>query len=44
MRTITHRIPGLVLTDHAFTLPIDYARPADGTLTVFAREVVSPDR
>ncbi|MBI5566716.1 MAG: alpha/beta fold hydrolase [Chloroflexi bacterium] len=43
MRTITHRIPGLVLTDHTFTLPIDYARPADGPLTVFAREVVSPD-
>ena len=44
MRTITHRIPGLILTDHTFTLPIDYARPDDGALTVFAREVVSPDR
>jgi pimeloyl-ACP methyl ester carboxylesterase len=43
MRTITHRIPGLILTDHTFTLPIDYARPDNGTLTVFAREVVSPD-
>ena len=42
MRTLTHRIPGLVLTDHTFTLPIDYAEPDDGTLTVFAREVVSP--
>ncbi len=43
MRTITHRIPGLVLTDHTFTLPIDYTHPNDGTLTVFAREVMSPD-
>ena len=42
MRTLTHRIPGLVLTDHTFHLPIDYTKCADGALTVFAREVVSP--
>lgn len=44
MRTITHRIPGLILTDHTFNLPIDYARPDGGSLTIFAREVVAPDR
>jgi pimeloyl-ACP methyl ester carboxylesterase len=39
-----HRIPGLVLTDHRFTLPVDHARPDDAQLTVFAREVVGADR
>ncbi len=39
----THRIPGLVITDHRFDVPLDYNQP-DGThITVFAREVVAPD-
>ena len=36
------RIPGLVLKDHYFTVPLDYARPDAETITVFAREVVAP--
>jgi pimeloyl-ACP methyl ester carboxylesterase len=44
MKTATHRLPGLVLTDHVFRLPLDHARPADGSLEVFAREAVAPGR
>jgi pimeloyl-ACP methyl ester carboxylesterase len=44
MRLATHRPPGYVLTDHAFTVPLDHARPGGDTLTVFAREVVAPSR
>ena len=44
MRSVTHRIPGLVLTDHEFTVPLDYARPAGEQITVFAREVVAPGK
>lgn len=40
--TVTHRIPGLVLIDHEFTAPLDYAEPDGETITVFAREVVAP--
>lgn len=41
-KPITHRIPGLVLTDHEFSLPLDYSQPEGEQITVFAREVVSP--
>ena len=44
MRTVTHRIPGLILTDHEFTVPLDYARPDGEQITVFAREVVAPGK
>ena len=44
MRLATHRPPGYVLTDHAFTVPVDHAQPGGDTLTVFAREVVAPAR
>jgi pimeloyl-ACP methyl ester carboxylesterase len=44
MRTVTHRIPGLILSDHEFTVPLDYAHPAREQITVFAREVVVPDK
>jgi pimeloyl-ACP methyl ester carboxylesterase len=39
---LTHRIPGLVLTDHEFTVPLDYEKSRGETITVFAREVVAP--
>ena len=42
--TITHRIPGLVLTDHQFEVPLDYADPDGQTIMAFAREVVAPAR
>ncbi|WP_089253967.1 alpha/beta fold hydrolase [Asanoa hainanensis] len=38
------RIPGLVLTDHTFTVPLDHAAPSGETISVFAREVVATDR
>ena len=42
--TITHRVPGLMLTDHEFQVPIDYSQPDGAQLTVFAREVVVLDK
>ncbi len=44
MKLYTHRIPGLVLTDHEFTVPLDYTRPDGEQITVFAREVVAPGK
>lgn len=40
----THHIPGLVLTGHEFTLPLDHTQPDGETIQVFAREVVAADR
>jgi pimeloyl-ACP methyl ester carboxylesterase len=42
MRVATHRLPGLLLTDHEFTVPLDHADPLGETITVFAREAVAP--
>ena len=42
-RATTQRVPGLVLTDHELTVPLDHARPGGPQLTVFAREVADPD-
>jgi pimeloyl-ACP methyl ester carboxylesterase len=44
VRRATHRLPGLVLTDHEFVVPLDHARPDGDRITVFAREVVAPSR
>jgi pimeloyl-ACP methyl ester carboxylesterase len=44
METISHRLPGLVLRDHTFAVPLDRARPEGEQITVFAREVVAPDK
>ena len=41
---ITSRIPGLVLTDHRFEVPVDHSKPDGDQLTVFAREVVAPGK
>jgi pimeloyl-ACP methyl ester carboxylesterase len=38
-----YRIPGLVLTDHEFSIPLDHAQPDGDRITVFAREVADPD-
>ena len=38
------RTPGLVLTEHTITVPLDHAHPEDGrTIEVFAREVADPE-
>jgi pimeloyl-ACP methyl ester carboxylesterase len=40
---ITFRTPGLVLTEHEFHLPLDYALPEGEQIRVFAREVADPE-
>jgi pimeloyl-ACP methyl ester carboxylesterase len=40
----TLRIPGLLVTEHTLTVPLDHAHPGDGrTLELFARELADPD-
>lgn len=36
------QVPGLVLTEHEFRVPLDHARPDGEQITVFAREVADP--
>ncbi|GHF93458.1 alpha/beta fold hydrolase [Streptomyces thermodiastaticus] len=42
--TVTYRQPGVVLTDHTFTVPLDHDDPAGETIELFAREVVASDK
>lgn len=42
--TVSYRQPGVVLTDHRFTVPLDHDRPAGETIELFAREVVASDK
>lgn len=44
MITETNRRFGLILKDHCFELPLDYAKPEGRKITVFAREVVNQDK
>jgi pimeloyl-ACP methyl ester carboxylesterase len=37
------RAPGLVVTDHEFSVPLDHSRHGAERITVFAREVAEPD-
>jgi pimeloyl-ACP methyl ester carboxylesterase len=39
----TVRTPGLVITEHEFSVPLDHARPEGERIAVFAREVADPD-
>ena len=39
-----HRLPGLVLSNHEFIVPLDHKKPNAEKITVFAREVVSIDQ
>src|ERR687885_669459 len=39
----TYRPPGLVLTEHEVSVPLDHAAPDGERITVFAREVADPD-
>ena len=43
MQLAEHRLPGLIVADHAFELPVDHARPDGETIEVFAREVAALD-
>lgn len=40
---VTHHIPGMVLTEFEFGVPLDHADPDGERITVFAREVAAPD-
>jgi pimeloyl-ACP methyl ester carboxylesterase len=40
---VTDRVPGLLLTDHTFTVPLDHDRPGGETIEVYAREVTARD-
>lgn len=44
MISSTHQIPGLVLTDHIFQIPLDHATPEDETIEVYARGVSAAGR
>ncbi len=44
MTNNTHYVPGFILTDHSFTLPLNHSEPAGEQITVFAREVVAADK
>jgi pimeloyl-ACP methyl ester carboxylesterase len=41
--TVSHRAPGLCLTEHTFAVPLDHAAPDGEQIEVFAREVADPD-
>jgi pimeloyl-ACP methyl ester carboxylesterase len=40
---VTVHLPGLLVTEHELTVPLDHAHPAGQQLTVFAREVADPE-
>ncbi|GAA2452869.1 alpha/beta fold hydrolase [Streptomyces glaucus] len=42
--TVSYRQPGVVLTDHRFTVPLDHDDPAGETIELYAREVVASDK
>lgn len=44
MQTRTHQIPGLILRDHEFIVPLDHNHPGGEKIAVFGREVVAPDQ
>jgi pimeloyl-ACP methyl ester carboxylesterase len=39
----TYRVPGAILTEREHVLPLDHGRPVGERITVFTREVASPD-
>jgi pimeloyl-ACP methyl ester carboxylesterase len=39
----SYRVPGLILTEHEFDVPLDHSAPGGARITVFAREVADPD-
>jgi pimeloyl-ACP methyl ester carboxylesterase len=45
MKTLaTHRVPGLVMTNLQFEVPLDYSQPDAARISIFARAVVAPDK
>jgi pimeloyl-ACP methyl ester carboxylesterase len=44
MKLNTNRLPGLVLTEHTFDVPLDHAKPQGIKIKVFGRQVVAPGK
>ncbi|MFE1751227.1 alpha/beta fold hydrolase [Streptomyces anandii] len=42
--SVSYRQPGVVLTDHCFTVPLDHDDPAGETIELYAREAVASDK
>jgi pimeloyl-ACP methyl ester carboxylesterase len=40
---VTYRAPGVILTEREHSVPLDHARPDGPKITVFTREVATPD-
>jgi pimeloyl-ACP methyl ester carboxylesterase len=41
---VQHVVPGAILTEREHIVPLDHAKPGGPSITVFTREVASPDR
>ena len=41
--TITYRVPGIVPTERAHSVPLDHSKPDGKKITVFTRELAAPD-
>ena len=44
MRKYVHRLPGIVLIDHEFNVPLNHRQPDGETISVFGREVVASNK
>lgn len=44
LHSVTYRVPGLVVTEHALDVPLDHDDPEGETIGLFAREVVAPGK
>ncbi|GGX75040.1 alpha/beta fold hydrolase [Streptomyces anandii] len=42
--SVSYRQPGVVLTDHCFTVPLDHDDPAGETIELYAREAVASEK
>lgn len=43
MQSVTHHVPGLVVTEHTFTAPLDHGDPRGERIELFARELADPE-
>jgi len=43
MRKQTHKLPGLVITNHEYLVPLDHLKPNADKIKVFAREIVAAE-
>src|SRR5437588_2386144 len=43
MSTVENRLPGLVVLEHTFEIPLDHSAPEGAMIDVFARELADPE-